>query len=177
MPSDSNKQYYLVLDKIRVEEAPRICAQNDIEYQALYLGTAWQPQLENSPIWIKTVPEDTAWKKWSNDPSWASSGVVFEFDAGIDEENIMASLKNNITVFSDDGRLLWFRFYSPRVLSLVLPKLNEGDIACLCGVANRISISPLLTQLYGFEYLDNPSDKQKVNPLIITKELAEELLS
>ncbi|RQW65084.1 DUF4123 domain-containing protein [Vibrio viridaestus] len=177
MRSDVIKQYYLVLDRIRAEDAPKVCAQAGIEYQALYLGTAWQPQMDNSPIWIKISPEDAVWKKWSNDPLWASSGILFEFDETADEQNILASLKNNITVFSDDHRLLFFRFYSPRVLSMVLPNFNEGNIASLCGVANRISISPLLTQLYGFEHIENPSDEKKVNQLIITTELAEELLS
>lgn len=169
--------HYLVVDAIRVTEAAQICAKHEIEYGKLYLGTQWQAQIDNSPLWIKLHEEDAVWQQWQTDKRWASSSLCFEFDRTLPQAEVIKSLQQHITITSEDGRLLLFRFYSPKSLIAVLPHLDSTQISALCGLARELQVSPLVIGSEALLPLTNPSDSPTLAPLMISKELAEELLS
>ncbi|ASA58105.1 DUF4123 domain-containing protein [Vibrio gazogenes] len=170
-------QLYLVVDAIRVPEAAPFCARENIEYGKLYLGTPWQAQIDNSPLWIGFRENDAVWQQWQTDKRWADSSLCFEFDSMLPQSDIIASLQQHITITSEDGRLLLFRFYSPKSLMTVLPHLDSTQIAALCGLARELRVSSLSSGAEALLPLTNPSDSPTLTPLMISKALAEELLS
>lgn len=173
----NDTQCYLVVDAIRVTEAAQICAKHEIEYGKLYLGTQWQAQIDNSPLWIKFHQEDAIWQQWQTDKRWASSSLSFNFDDILSQAEVINSLQQHITITSEDGRLLLFRFYSPKSLMTVLPHLDSTQISALCGLARELHVSPLVMGAEALLPLTNLSDSPTLAPLMISKELAEELLS
>lgn len=177
MHNMSNTQRYLVIDVIRVPEAARICAEHEIRYGKLYLGTQWQTQIESSPLWIQFYEGDEVCQQWQNDKQWASGSVCFEFDDTVLQADVISSLQQHITITSEDGRLLLFRFYSPKSLMVVLPHLDLTQISVLCGLARELSVSSLVVDADALLPITNPSDSPTLSPLMISKELAEELLS
>ncbi|QMV17030.1 DUF4123 domain-containing protein [Vibrio spartinae] len=170
-------QRYLVVDAIRVPEAAPLCARENIEYGKLYLGTPWQAQIDNSPLWIGFRENDAVWQQWQSDKRWADSSLCFEFDSMLSQSDVIASLQQHITITSEDGRLLLFRFYSPKTLINILPHLDSAQISALCGLACELRFSPLVPGAEALSPLTNPSDSPTLTPLMISKALAEELLS
>ncbi|MZI95429.1 DUF4123 domain-containing protein [Vibrio sp. CAIM 722] len=169
--------FYLVLDVLRVIDAKKLCAQHDIEYQLLYVNTMWEQQLDNSPIWLKVEPYEVIWNKWTQDPIWASSGVVFEFTKNTSQDEIESTLKRNITIKTEGDRLLLFRFYSPKTLLFMSNYLELEQINDLCGRSKRIIISPYFKEYKSLIKCQNNEVKNNNRRLIISEQLALELLS
>lgn len=143
----SDTQYLLVLDSLRVPNAKKLCARHNIKWIPLYLGTEWQPQLDNSPICIQFSSKDEVSSLWENDHEWATSGVVFEFFKGVNFEEQMQSLQKLITLTSDDGRLFLLRFYSPQILKKIANYLGPDELKKVFNLVYLIHISPLVNEI------------------------------
>ncbi|MGB6293540.1 MAG: DUF4123 domain-containing protein [Vibrio anguillarum] len=175
MKSDDN-QYLLVVDALRVTDAKQICTQDNNEWGPLYLGTEWQPQLENSPIWVKVTPDDPLWQLWENDQTWATSAVIFVYSDNQELNDIVTSLQNNITALSADGRLFLLRFYSPYTLSVIAKYGDEAVTNAVLGAAHSACLSPLISQEYGLENVQHTRFNSQQTPLSLPSALIEELL-
>jgi len=176
MHNMNDTKYYLVTDAIRIPNAARICAENNIDYGKLYLGTPWYTQIKNSPLWIRIQKHDAVYQHWLTAQDWADSSVLFEFEAECLHDNNILSLQQNITITSDDERLLFFRFYSPKTLHRVATELDNVQTSALCGLAQRIQTSPLSRYGQGLSII-NPTKTHTTQTLTISQVLAEALLS
>ncbi len=173
---NTTKQYLLLIDTLRVVDAKQICAQEENEWLPLYLGTEWQPQLDNSPIWLKVTPDDPLWQRWKNDVAWGSSAVIFAYDDDTELRDVIRSLQNNITAYSEDGRLFLLRFYSPYTLSLIAKHSDETLINAVLGLAHTAYLSPTVSIDYGVEHIKQTRTHTVDLPLILPNTLIEELL-
>ncbi|WP_252034158.1 DUF4123 domain-containing protein [Vibrio sp. SCSIO 43135] len=175
MINDSS-QKLLIVDANRVPNARQKCAENDLEWGNLYLGTNWQTQLDVSPIWIKTNRDDPIWKLWISEPLWASSSVLYEYVQEREFDSVIASLQNIITAKCEDGRLFLFRFYSPKTLSLIAKFGDETVVNQVIGAAESIQTSPLLAEELQLVPLRKSHQNQFDGPLVLNRDLIKELL-
>lgn len=166
---------YLILDSIRLRDVKKICAQNEQEWQPLYLGTDWQHQIDLSPICVRVEPNSTIVHMWETNPDWATSGIVFTFSPQISSERAIASLQKNITVACEDGRLFLLRFYSPSTFTKIVKFGEQEEIDGVLGLAHSAQISPLLSNIYLIDKVENRSC-QALNTLL-SKKLVKELLA
>ncbi|EGQ7785170.1 DUF4123 domain-containing protein [Vibrio cholerae] len=169
-------QYLLVVDTLRIPDAKMQCAQENQTWEPLYLGTDWQPQLENSPIWVSVTPHDSLWQLWENDQTWATSAVLFAYSTRQDLHEIVKSLQNNITAPCEDGRLFLLRFYSPYTLSVIAKFGDEAVTNAVLGVAHSAYLSPLIIQDYGVNTIQHTRLNSQQTPLSLPRALIEELL-
>ncbi|EKF9756782.1 DUF4123 domain-containing protein [Vibrio cholerae] len=169
-------QYLLVVDTLRIPDAKMQCAQENQTWELLYLGTDWQPQLENSPIWVSVTPHDSLWQLWENDQTWATSAVLFAYSTRQDLHEIVKSLQNNITAPCEDGRLFLLRFYSPYTLSVIAKFGDEAVTNAVLGVAHSAYLSPLIIQDYGVNTIQHTRLNSQQTPLSLPRALIEELL-
>lgn len=171
----TNDHSYLVLDTIRVPGAKTICAQNENEWEPLYLGTIWQHQIDLSPIWIRIDPKSAVWKKWETDPNWASSGIIFTFPNEISQNSAISSLQEKITAKSEDGRLFLLRFYSPYTLSQIAKYGERTEIDGILGDAISAQISPLLSKRNFVDVIENAKTRTSLS--LLSNKLVKELLA
>ncbi|EGQ8442769.1 DUF4123 domain-containing protein [Vibrio cholerae] len=169
-------QYLLVVDTLRIPDAKMQCAQENQTWEPLYLGTDWQPQLENSPIWVSVTPHDSLWQLWENDQTWATSAVLFAYSTRQDLHEIVKSLQNNITAPCEDGRLFLLRFYSPYTLSVIAKYGDETVTNAVLGVAHSAYLSPLISQDYGVSTIQHTRISTQKTQLSLPSALIEELL-
>ncbi|MGF1727663.1 DUF4123 domain-containing protein [Photobacterium nomapromontoriensis] len=173
--NSQNIQYVLLIDSHRVPDAAYLAVKNEHICGALYQNTQWEPQMDNSPVWLMVKPEDEVWQLWQTDSLWASSGVIFEYDATISQEEIIISLQRHITVYSEDGRLFVLRFYSPYTLTKILKNLQGHLITALLGKACAVSISACLFSLYGYTKINNPKIISEDSQFELPNEFIKEL--
>ncbi|KOO07631.1 DUF4123 domain-containing protein [Vibrio hepatarius] len=173
---DGGELYLMLVDTLRVLDAKQICAQEENEWEPLYLGTDWQPQLDNSPIWIKVKPNDAIWQRWENEVNWATSAIVFIYSTGILLQDAINALKNNITAYSQDGRLFFLRFYSPYTLSLIAKHGDETVTNKILGVSHTARLSPLVSADYDVDSIVRTNTNNKNSSLVLPNTLIEELL-
>ncbi|ENM5924723.1 DUF4123 domain-containing protein [Vibrio mimicus] len=169
-------QYVLVVDTLRVTDAKKMCTQENKEWEPLYTGTNWQPQLENSPIWVSVAPHDPLWQLWENEQTWATSAVLFAYSTRQDLHEIVKSLQNNITAPCEDGRLFLLRFYSPYTLSVIAKYGDEAVTNAVLGVAHSAYLSPLISQDYGVNTIQHTRISTQQTQLSLPSALIEELL-
>jgi len=173
---EETSQYLLLLDALRIPDAKAILEKANQTWGALYLGTPWQPQIENSPIWITVTPGDVIWQRWQTNVIWANSGVVFEFDNQHSHKDMVASLQKNITVNSEDGRLFLLRFYSPYTLSLIAKHGSAGFVDSILGLANKAYQSTKVSDANKIEPVYKHDDVNHDATPLINSELMKELL-
>lgn len=174
--NSEEKNYLLVVDILRVTDAKKICAQEAKEWEPLYLGTDWQPQISNSPIWIKVNPLDELWQRWENDLNWATSAIIFVYQNDKNIEDVVKSLQKNITARSEDGRLFLYRFYSPYTLSVVAKYGDEDVINATLGLTESACFSPSLSDEYVSSIVRNTHRDLGQKQLSLPSALIEELL-
>lgn len=170
-------EYLLLLDALRIPDAKFHLEKVNQTWGALYLGTIWQPQIENSPIWITVTPGDVIWQRWQTEPIWASSGIVFEYDNQHSHKDMIASLQKNITVKSEDGRLFLLRFYSPSTLSLIVKHGSPGFINGILGLADKVYPSPIVLPAHRIEPVYKTAEVSDGSALPFNNELIKALLS
>lgn len=166
---------YLIMDTIRVPDAKKVCAENEQEWLPLYLGTNWQHQIDLSPICIRVEPKSAIWQRWETDSEWATSGVVFTFSQQVTSDLAMASLQKNITVTSENGRLYLLRFYSPSTFAKIAQYGEQKEIDGILGLAHSAHLSPLLSNIYSTDNVENHNSK--ASNTILSNKLVKELLA
>ncbi len=129
-----------------------------------------------SPIWVKVTQGDALWQRWKKDVVWGSSAVIFAYDNNTEFRNVIRSLQNNITAYSEDGRLFLLRFYSPYTLSLIAKYSDETLINAVLGLAHTAYLSPMVSADYGVEHIRQTRTHTVDLPLILPNTLIEELL-
>lgn len=132
--------YYLIIDSIRIGNIEPILEKYNYEYGSLYSGTEWASQITLSPLWIKVTPDCYIWEKWNHNETWGNSGIIYQY-VDTPHQEVIEQFKNNITTYSDDGKLYLVRYYSPKALYKALSKLTEDIITHFTCYANRIYIS------------------------------------
>lgn len=143
-------QYYLIIDQIRVPNLVKILVKKKCDFGFLYQGTIWEPFLRQSPIWIRIKKKDKLWNRWRRDPFWKTSGVVFGYyknSLGIDD------LKKIITIYGINKKLYFLRFYSPQVLTNLLPLLTKDELNLF--LANSVELNYFSYQDNKFKKLSN----------------------
>ncbi|BCL70810.1 hypothetical protein TUMSATVNIG1_27750 [Vibrio nigripulchritudo] len=172
-----NHKYILVIDELRTGYLEEVRTLNEEQWGLLYQGTHWMPQLDKSPVWVEVKPKDKLWEKWLSDDVWASSGVVFEFPVETAKQNILDTLQRNITVYSEDQRWFFFRFYSPKTISKCLPFLDEKSVSSLLGSASSLYISPPASINKKAQRLRNNTPSVNNPHLILGTNLVKEMMS
>ncbi len=174
---DNNVFYILVLDSVRVPDAVKFCAQHEAEFALLYHATEWEPQQAFSPVCITCTAGDPVYQQWQTDPQWASSGVLFEYDSQQTHAAAIEHLSRNITVLTEDERLLLLRFYSPHTLAVIANYPDSTPADYLLGNAVCAHFSPLLWDTLNIESTTRKSSDLFIKAYRFPTLLAEELLA
>ena len=101
------------------------------EFTCLYRGELKPDMAEVAPYLVRLKP-DTPFTDWLLAEGWGKHWGIF-----LTSQADLAALRKHFRTFTivkdPDGKMLYFRYYDPRVLRVYLPTCNAQEIATVFG--------------------------------------------
>jgi hypothetical protein len=135
-PVDPVRLFYVVDSAHDADAAPKLQAwANNGAAVSLYDGDAAE-RLDGVAPYLLHLGDDAAMFDWIWQFGWGRSFGVFVW-AEQSLVDLRAHLRRLTKVRTEDGRVLLFRFYDPRVLSVFLPSCDAEQALFFFGPARR----------------------------------------
>jgi hypothetical protein len=126
---------YAVLDGASVPELVAKLSDAREEWACLYRGELEPDLAEVAPYLVKLRSESPL-TDWILSEGWGNHWGIFAItQAGL--EALRRHFRHFLRVKDDTGKVLYFRFYDPRVLHVYLPTCNRAEIKAIYGPVHR----------------------------------------
>jgi hypothetical protein len=126
---------YAVLDGASVPGLLEKIQSAPEEWGCLYRGELEPDLAEVAPYLIK-LRRESPLTDWILEEGWGRHWGIFAVTP-VGLEALRRHLRHFLRVKAPDGRLLYFRYYDPRVLRAYLPTCNRAEIKFIYGPVNR----------------------------------------
>lgn len=128
---DGRTNLFAVLDGVAVPDLPLMLHASGLPNFCLLSGELTPDMVHAAPYVVQLTPDnkfaDTVFQK-SFGKNW---GVFAQTRFSMTE--MRKHFRALLTVYTEDGRPMLFRFYDPRVLAKFLPTCNGGELKTLFG--------------------------------------------
>lgn len=132
------QQVFTVLDAAREDRLPAFLQAYSVDHSSLYEGNGGD-QLKDVAPYVALLPKTSQLLPLLMKEGWGKSwGIYFNSDA--DLAKVRDHLRRLLTVRDEDDRLLYFRFYDPRVLRVFVPTCTPEESAELFGPISRFVV-------------------------------------
>jgi hypothetical protein len=146
---------FAVLDAAREDRLPAFLQAYSVEHFSLYEGQGGD-ELKDVAPYVALLPKgSTLWPLLMKEGWGKNWGIYLNSDAELTK--VRDHLRRLLTVKDEDGRLLYFRFYDPRVLRIFLPTCTPEENTDFFGPISRFVMEG--------EDLDNPVQFKGTPPL------------
>jgi hypothetical protein len=126
---------FAVLDAAREDRLPAFLQAYGVEHASLYEGEGGD-ELKDVAPYLALLPKSSQLWPLLMKEGWGKSwGVYLNSDA--DMASIRDHLRRFLTVKDEDGRMMYFRFYDPRVLRVFFPTCTPEESRALFGPISR----------------------------------------
>jgi hypothetical protein len=126
---------YAILDGASIPELelPRVLWDMEPENICLYRGKL-EPDLAATAPYLVALDRDAEFTRWVIEQGWGNHWGVFVLTPDTVELHVLRKhFRGFLMVRSPEGKLLYFRYYDPRVLRVYLPTCNEEEVRTLFG--------------------------------------------
>lgn len=135
---DNSKQdakIYAILDTARDDDIYGKILACELEGGCLYQGQQAVELAHVAPylIWLH---KDDDFTEWVLNNGWGDSWGIF-VESSVTIEELMQHFRKFLKVSDEEGNLLMFRYYDPRVLRVYLPTCNEAELEYVFGPVER----------------------------------------
>jgi hypothetical protein len=121
--------WWVILDATDSPNVPLLTQYSEVEIMCLYKGEAAESMADIAPYLVKL---DVFMYHWIKDNIWQEPwGIAFQSSASI--EDLHRHLRKFLMVRDEAGKLMWFRYYDPRVLPTFLESCTEDELKKFCG--------------------------------------------
>lgn len=136
----SGDAVYCVLDGARDPEILKWLRLSGLKFSCLYSGEL-TPNLEAAaPYLVQLTPTSPSARELLA-RGWGRAWGIFIFaPAALPMPAIRLHLKKFLRVRTEDKKLLMFRYYDPRVLSVFLPTCTDDEFGKFLGPLNRLLV-------------------------------------
>jgi hypothetical protein len=132
------QQVFAVLDAAREDRLPAFLQAYGVENFSLCEGEGGD-ELKSVAPYVALLPKTSQILPMLMKEGWGKSwGVYFNSDA--DLSKVRDHLRRLLTVRDEDDRLLYFRFYDPRVLRVFIPNCTPQESADFFGPISRFVV-------------------------------------
>jgi hypothetical protein len=129
-PSAANTSVWAIVDCARDRRIYPALRTSGLDYRCLFSGRL-SPEVEAAaPHLIEVAPAFTFTPKFI-DMGWGNSWAVFLRIA--DPSDLRPHLRRFLRVQDESGRILFFRYYDPRVLRIYLPTCRVDELRTVFG--------------------------------------------
>jgi len=124
---------YAVLDGASVEQLPQLLWEHEPENICLYRGEL-EPDIAAVAPYLVKLEYDHPFTKLVCEEGWGNHWGIFAVTpAEVDIRTLRQHFRKFLMVYNPDGKLIYFRYYDPRVLRAYLPTCNAEDINIVFG--------------------------------------------
>jgi len=127
----SEKNLYTILDTAVDDNIYPKLSEFDIEGVCLYRGQQAKNLAEVAPYLVKLQIDDPFTEWLLSNAEGKNWGIYVESDADLDE--LKKHFRELLMAYTEEGKLVWFRFYDPRVLRIYLPTCNDEELRAMFG--------------------------------------------
>lgn len=131
----ADKNVFVILDGAQNETLlDKFDESEDLEYECLMTDQLEPDMAEVAPYVVK-LEEDAPFTRWLMEQGWAQNWGIFL----VSHEGLPAvwrHMRRHIEVRSPDRKILFFRFYDPRVLAAFLPTCDAKQLNDFFGVVD-----------------------------------------
>jgi hypothetical protein len=141
---------YTVLDGASVEQLPQLIWEHEPENICLYRGELEPDMAAVAPYLVK-LEYDHPFTKLLCEKGWGNHWGIFAITAKeVDLRTVRRHFRRFLMVYDPEGKLIYFRYYDPRVLSVFLPTCNSEELGVVFGPVSSYIMedgdSPMLLQ-------------------------------
>lgn len=124
---------YAVLDGASVPDLPQVLWKLKPEHVCLYRGKLEPDMAEVAPYLVK-LEYDSPFAKLVLEKGWGNHWGIFAITpAEVNIRDLRKHFRRFLMVYDPDGKLIYFRYYDPRVLRVYLPTCNTEEIRIVLG--------------------------------------------
>jgi hypothetical protein len=131
--SQPQTNVYTVLDGASVPELPQLLWEHEPENICLYRGEQEPDMAAVAPYLIK-LEYNHPFTNLVCEQGWGKHWGIFVITpAEVDIRMLRNHFRRFLMVYDPDGKLIYFRYYDPRVLRVYLPTCNVEEIKIVFG--------------------------------------------
>jgi hypothetical protein len=159
---DGDTSVYAVLDGAAIPDLQARLAAASEESECLYRGALGPDLLATAPYLVKLRAEGNI-ARWLCDEGWGKSWGIYAVTT-IGFEALRRHFRGFLRVRDHTGKVLYFRYYDPRVMRLYLPTCNSAEIATVFGgIARFVCEDELATRAIEF-----PRHRSRILPRVVS---------
>lgn len=130
-PGDVPLNVYAIVDAARSESIYPKIMRSKAKKACLHRGKKAEELAWVAPYLVQLEREDD-FTQWLCDDGWGNSQCIFmRSSASLDE--LKRHFRRYLTVYDEEGKSYFFRFYDPRVMRVYLPTCNDEEIKTVFG--------------------------------------------
>lgn len=131
--SQPEANLYTVLDGASVPELPQILWEHEPEHACLYRGEL-EPDMAAVAPYLVRLEHGHSFTKLVCEQGWGNHWGIFAMTPGeVDIRVLRQHFRRFLMVYDPNGKLVYFRYYDPRVLRVYLPTCNAEEIKIVFG--------------------------------------------
>jgi len=122
-----------VLDGASVPDLPELLWEHEPEHVCLYRGEL-EPDMAAAAPYLVKLESDHPFTKIVCEEGWGNHWGIFVIaPAEINLRDLRKHFRRFLMVYDPDGKLIYFRYYDPRVLRVYLPTCNAEETKIVFG--------------------------------------------
>jgi hypothetical protein len=131
--SQPQTNVFTVLDGASVEQLPQLLWKHKPENICLYRGEQ-EPDMAAVAPYLVELKYDHPFTKLVCEKGWGNHWGIFVLTPiEVNIRDLRGHFRRFLMVYDPDGKLIYFRYYDPRVLRTYLPTCNSEDIKIIFG--------------------------------------------
>jgi hypothetical protein len=131
--SQPETNVYAVLDGASIEQLPQLLWEHKPENICLYRGQL-EPDMASVAPYLVKLEYDHPFTKLICEQGWGNHWGIFAITpAEVNIRDMRKHFRRFLMVHDPDGKLIFFRYYDPRVLRIYLPTCNAEEIKIVFG--------------------------------------------
>lgn len=127
---------FAVLDGASVPELPQLLWEHELEHVCLYRGEL-EPDIAAVAPYVIKLEHGYPFTKLVCEQGWGKHWGIFVITpAEINLRDLRQHFRKFLMAYDPDGKLVYFRYYDPRVLRVYLPTCKAEEIKIVFGPIN-----------------------------------------
>ena len=162
--SQPETNVYAVLDGASIEQLPQLFWEHEPENICLYRGELEPDMAAVAPYLVK-LEYDHPFTKLVCEKGWGKHWGIFAITpAEVNIRDMRKHFRRFLMVYSPENKLIYFRYYDPRVLRVYLPTCNAEEIKYVFGPVGSYITEDEDSTVLQFSLDEGKLQKQKIPP-------------
>lgn len=137
---DAAHAVYWLLDGARDPAILPLLERSGLPFDCLYSGPL-TPRLRAAAPWLVRLASGSHASQALLEAGWGKAwGILLVVPVSLSMDQVRRHCKKFLRIRTEDHRVLIFRFYDPRVLSVFLPSCDQAQYRALLGPMNRLLV-------------------------------------